>query len=218
MQGKRLLHLQCHFGLDTLSWARRGAQVTGLDFSTPAIEAARQLAERASLDAEFVVSDVYDARATLKGDFDVVYTGIGALIWLKDLVAWSKVVRSLLRPGGSLYLVECHPLAEVFDDTTLTAQHGYFHDPQGFIWNDTGSYADAAAPTEQNASIEFRHPISDVLSALLDRGFSLELFKEYPHTAYARWPFLQQTARNRWDMPADLPQLPLLYSLRATVA
>ncbi len=85
VQGKRLLHLQCHFGLDTLSWARRGAQVTGLDFSTPAIEAARQLAARASLDAKFVVSDVYDARAHLTGDFDVVYTGIGALILAEGL-------------------------------------------------------------------------------------------------------------------------------------
>ncbi len=115
-------------------------------------------------------------------------------------------------------MVECHPLAEVFDDTTLAVKHGYFHDPQGFTWTDTGSYADSSATTEQNASIEFRHPISDVLSALLDQGFSLELFKEYPHAAYARWPFLQQTARSRWDMPADLPPLPLLYSLRATVA
>ena len=136
VQGKQLVHLQCHFGMDTLSWARRGARVTGLDFSAPAIEAARKLARDASLDARFVCAYVFDAPAALGQRYDVVYTGIGALIWLHDLRRWAGVVRDLLAPGGCLYLVECHPLTDVFAADSLTVQHDYFHDPAGTVWDE----------------------------------------------------------------------------------
>jgi SAM-dependent methyltransferase len=117
MTGKRLVHLQCHVGLDTLSWARNGALVTGLDFSEPAIEAARSLAAGLAIDASFVRADVYDAVSALGGQrFNVVYTGTGALVWLPDIARWAQVVAALLEPGGFLYLVEGHPFAQVLDD------------------------------------------------------------------------------------------------------
>lgn len=213
--GKQLVHLQCHFGMDTLSWARRGARVTGLDFSQPAVDAARTLAAEAALDARFVCADVFDAPAALGQRYDIVYTGIGALIWLDDIRRWAGVVRDLLNPGGCLYLVECHPLTDVFAARSLTAEHGYFHDPAGTVWDEPGTYADHGAETRANVSVEFRHPISDVLSALLEQGLQLELFHEFDHTAFARWPFMERSADGTFRLPADMPRLPLLYSLRA---
>ena len=127
--GKDLLHLQCHFGVDTLGWARRGARVVGLDFSAPAIEAASALGTELGLDAEFVRSDVYDAVNALGGRrFDIVYTGLGAINWLPDIGRWAETVAALVRPGGFLYLAEFHPITNVFGDEDLTVEHGYFHD------------------------------------------------------------------------------------------
>ncbi|MCB9662422.1 MAG: class I SAM-dependent methyltransferase [Sandaracinaceae bacterium] len=215
VDGKRLVHLQCHFGMDTLSWARRGAHVTGLDFSEPAVAAARTLAREASLDARFVCADVFDAPAALGERYDIVYTGIGALIWLHDIRRWASVVSQLLEPGGCLYLVECHPVTEVFEAGSLVVQHDYFHDPSGAVWDEPGTYADPSAVTQANSSVEFRHPISDVLGALLEHGLTLELFHEHDHSAHARWPFMERGADGCFRLPSGMPRLPLLYSLRA---
>jgi SAM-dependent methyltransferase len=215
VSGKDLLHLQCHFGMDTLSWARLGARVTGVDFSSPAIEAARSLAVEASLDATFVCADVYSAPAVLGRRFDVVYTGIGALMWLPDIARWASVVARLLEPGGALYLVEVHPLIDVFADATLDVQHDYFHDPAGTVFEGTGSYADPAATTWRNRSVEWRHPLGDVVTSLIDAGLRIELLREHDLTVYARWPFLQQRADGCFHFPPAMKRLPLLYSLRA---
>jgi SAM-dependent methyltransferase len=126
--GKDLLHLQCHFGIDTLSWVRRGARAVGLDFSLPAIVQARKLAAELALEAEFVHSDVYNAPNALDGRvFDVLYTGLGAIYWLPDIPRWARVVSSLIRPGGFLYLSEFHPFSYVFGDKDLTVVDDYFH-------------------------------------------------------------------------------------------
>src|SRR5947209_740824 len=114
--GRSLLHLQCHFGLDTLSWARLGAEVTGADFSGRAIELARSLAGELGLPARFVHSDVYSLPANLQGEFDIVFTSYGVLYWLPDLSRWAEVVAHFLKPGGVFYVVEYHPFSQVFDD------------------------------------------------------------------------------------------------------
>ena len=212
--GKELVHLQCHIGLDTLSWARLGAKVTGLDFSEPAVEAARGLARELELDARFVCADVLEASARLGQQFDVVYTGIGALVWLDDLAAWAQVVARLLRPGGTFYIVECHPLTDIFADETLAVENDYFHNPKGTLYEGAGSYADASASTLVNRAVSFSHPLSDVLSCLLQQGLELELFREYDHTAYARWPFLECHGKGCYRLPSGMPRLPLLYSLK----
>jgi 2-polyprenyl-3-methyl-5-hydroxy-6-metoxy-1,4-benzoquinol methylase len=149
--GKELVHLQCHFGIETLSWARRGARVVGLDFSAPAIDEARGLAAELGLDADFVQSDVYEARSALGGrDFDVVYTGLGALNWLPVIRRWAGVVAALVRPGGFLYLSEFHPFSFVFEDDDLTAAHDYFHNEDPEVWDESGTYADLEAETIHN--------------------------------------------------------------------
>lgn len=157
--GQRLLHLQCHIGLDTLSWARRGAVVTGLDFSQPAIEAARSLATDLGIDATFVTADVYDAATALPGQrFDIVYTGTGtgALVWLPDLSRWAEVVAGLLAPGGFLYLVEGHPFAQVLDDAQgKTVVRDYFTaEPQ--IEDQPYTYTDGHA-LKHTRSVRFQH-------------------------------------------------------------
>ena len=221
VSGKRLVHLQCHFGLDTLSWARRGASVVGLDFSAPGVEAANALAADTGLDARFVTADVYAAADALGGErFDIVYTGLGALNWLPDLRRWASVVASLLVTGGFLYLVEFHPFTWVFADDDLSVVLDYFHDPEGSRFDDPGSYADLDAETSHNVTLEWNHPISDVIGALLGAGLRLEIFNEHDYTHFPRWPELEvdRDAREVGDVyrpPAGFPRLPLIYSLRA---
>jgi SAM-dependent methyltransferase len=215
VDGCTLVHLQCHFGQDTISWARRGAAVTGLDFSSRAIEAARQLARDAGIDADFVAANVYDAVQALGGrTFDVVYTGLGALIWLPDIDRWAQVVADLLAPGGWVYLAEFHPIVDVFDDDRLEVVEPYFR-PAGHRWETSGSYVDPNAATEHNATWEWTHPVGAVVTALVDAGLQLEFLHEHPFTLWQRFGFLERHGDGTYHLPADVPSLPLLYSLRA---
>ncbi|MYS86004.1 class I SAM-dependent methyltransferase [Embleya scabrispora] len=216
--GRTLLHLQCHFGLDTLSWARRGAVVTGLDFSEPAVAAATDLAARIGVDtARFVTSDVYDAVDTLEGrTFDIVYTGLGALCWLPDVDRWARTVADLVAPGGFLYLAEFHPFADVLAEDGRTVELDYFRrDAQ--TWDEPGTYADMAAPTSANVTIEWQHGIGDVVSALTAAGLRLEFLHEHDFSLFARFPILERND-GIYRFPADHRRVPLIYSLRATKA
>jgi SAM-dependent methyltransferase len=214
--GRNLVHLQCHFGQDTLSWARRGANVTGLDFSPAAVAAATDAAARAGLAdrARFVVADVYDAVEALDHRmFDVVYTGLGALTWLPDVPRWAEVVAALVAPGGFLYLAEFHPLASVLGDE-LTVEYPYFHEAP-MVWDDPGSYADLAAKTTANRTHEWNHGLGEVVSAVIDAGLVVEHLHEFDYTLFPRWPFLVRDDTGAYRMPADRPSLPLMYTLRA---
>lgn len=216
VEGLDLVHLQCHLGTDTIGWARRGARVVGLDFSATAIEVARDLSRRCGVDADWVVSDVYDADEALGGRrFDVVYTGIGAIGWLPDTERWAEVVRSLLRPGGVLYLVELHPMwvALIEDGRTVcqpavTAPYTRWEDEERF------SYAEPAHPLEHRSSFERLHAISDVLSAVLAAGLDVELFHEFDITP-APTSWLELGKDRLYRFPADTHRFPLTYSLRA---
>jgi 2-polyprenyl-3-methyl-5-hydroxy-6-metoxy-1,4-benzoquinol methylase len=213
--GRDLLHLQCHVGTDTLSWARHGARVVGLDFSQVSLDVARQLARDCVIDAEFVCADVYDAVDALGGrDFDVVYTGIGALGWLPDLTRWAEIVRALLRPGGVLYLVEIHPmvLGLIENGRTLTRD---IIDAEYRAWDVVGgTYAAPDAQLEHTVTYERDHAISDLLSAVLDAGLTLELFHEQSFTNVP-WPWAVRGDDGYYRVPDDGPRFPLTYSLRA---
>jgi len=219
VRGRSLVHLQCHFGLDTLSWARRGARVTGLDFSAPAMEAAAGIARRAGLEAEWVCSDVLRADEALGGRrFDVVYTGVGALNWLEDIERWADVVAALLAPGGRLYLVEFHPITEVFGDEGLTVERDYFHEGPRDWPEEEGSYAELGARTRHNATEEWAHPLGKVVSAIAARGLRIELLHEHGVTLFPRWPMLVREAGGIYRLPPGAPSLPLMYSLLATAS
>ena len=218
VEGKTLAHLQCHFGLDSLAWARRGARVCGLDFSQPAIDTANALAAELGLDAEFVCADVYDAADALgERRFDIVYTGLGALNWLSDIDRWAQTVARLVEPGGLLYLVEFHPFTWAFGDDDLTLEYDYFPESGAFRSDEGGTYADPGATTVHNRTVEWQHPLGAIVSAVIDAGLRLQFLHEHDYTVTPRWPFLEKHGFDQFRFPAGRPRLPLMFSLRAVL-
>ena len=220
--GKTLLHLQCHFGLDTLSWARLGARVTGADFSGEAVRAARQLAAEVGLAATFVESDLYALPDVLNGTFDIVYTSCGVLGWLPDIVGWAGVVAHFLAPGGTFYITEKHPIADVFDDEAATVGPGvlrprypYWTNPDPLHFVTKGSYADPTADTSGLDEYAWDHSLGEIMTALARAGLHLEFLHEFD---FCRWqlPFLVLSRDGRWRLPAGSGELPLFFSLLAT--
>lgn len=214
--GRRLVHLQCHIGLDTLSWARRGALVSGLDFSAPAIEAASSLAAELGLAARFVVADVYDAVAAFGGQrFDVVYTGIGALVWLPDVFAWARVAAGLLAPGGFVYLIEGHPFAQILDDASGRVVARDYFDREPIVDDYPFSYTDGPA-LEHTTEVEFQHGLGEIITALADAGLWIEFVHEWDFEVFSRFEVLQRRDDGIYRLPAGQPRVPMLYSLRAS--
>jgi 2-polyprenyl-3-methyl-5-hydroxy-6-metoxy-1,4-benzoquinol methylase len=215
LAGLDVVHLQCHIGTDTVALARRGAQVTGLDFSDPALRAAEDLATRCGVKVEWVCANVYDARAAIGGRrFDVVYTGMGALGWLPDLRRWGEVVEGLLRPGGMLYVTEFHPMwLTLVRDGRTTCQQAI--DADFTRWDEKkGSYAAPDADFRHTSTWERLHTISDLLSAVVDAGLQIELFHEFDMTP-CPCPWLIRGADRLYRFPQGMYRFPLCYSLRA---
>jgi SAM-dependent methyltransferase len=216
--GLRLAHLQCHFGLDTLDLVRLHPTLdaTGLDFSAPAIEAAQKLAAEVGLAerARFVFADVHQAVDALgAGEFDVVYTGKGALCWLPDLRPWAEQCAQLLRPGGWLYLCEFHPLGYCLAQDRPEVTGDYF-ETAGLEEEEIGTYADQSAPTVHNLSYEWPHPLPQLFEALLGVGFQLRFFHEWDYTLFKLNDWLVQGDDGRYQWPGP-GRLPLMYSLKA---
>lgn len=215
VEGRTLLHLQCHFGLDTLSWARRGAIVTGIDFSEPAIEAARKIARHADIPATFEVCDVYETAATLDRTFDIVYTGLGALCWIPNLDAWAREIVRLLVPGGTFYMSEFHPFTDVFGEDDLAVTESYFDDGRPFRDETSGTYSDRSAKTSNNLSYSWTHPLSRVITALLKVGLTLDSFAEHDYTVFPRFTALSAApGTDVFRFPEGHPRLPLMYSIQ----
>ncbi|MFF1902900.1 class I SAM-dependent methyltransferase [Kitasatospora sp. NPDC058218] len=216
--GKTLVHLQCHIGLDTLAWARRGATVTGLDFSEPAVAVADGLAkEIGASTARFVAADVYDAVDVLDArTFDIVYTGLGALCWLPDIDRWARTAAALVAPGGFLYLAEFHPFADILAEDGRTVETDYFR-REPTVWDEPGTYADLGAETTANVTVEWQHGIGEVVSALVTAGLRVEFLHEHDFTLFPRFPVLESDD-GAYRFPEGHPRSPLIYSIRATKA
>ncbi len=219
VRGKSLLHLQCHFGLDTLSWAREGAIVTGVDFSEPAVEAARALAAETGIEARFVLSDIFSLPQKLDGQFDIVFTSYGVLGWLPDLSAWARVAAQFLRPGGTFYIVEFHPFAWVFDDapdvTDLRLRYPYFPSDEPIVSEGVGTYADRAAPVQQRVTYSWPYPLGDVITSLIKAGLRIEYLHEFPFSSYQVWPFTEQLPDGSVRLTKHDGCVPLLFSIKA---
>jgi len=215
--GESLLHLQCHLGTDTISWARRGFDVTGLDFSQPALVEAARLGKACGITAQWVTSDVYSAPQALGRAFDVVYTGKGALCWLDDIKQWAAVVAQLLKPGGRLYLVEFHPVSWVLGEKGWSIEDDYFADGEPFLEDEPeGSYAAPEAHTRSNVTAEWQHTLGEIISAIGGVGLQIKWLHEYPHTHFAQTEILvSDPERHIYHVPEGIPRLPLLYSLMA---
>jgi len=218
--GKRLLHLQCHFGMDTLALVRRGAIATGVDFSPKAIETARALAARADLPATFVLSAIEDLPDHLEGTFDVVFTSGGVLCWLEDLTRWAEVIVHFLAPGGIFVIHEGHPFTWIFDnerddDRLVPDTRWSYFDKKAALWKNEGSYTGATPGAKFEHHVEWMHALSDILMALVDSGLKLERFEEHPEIGYPCLPFLVEGKNGQWRTPADQPDLPLSFTLVA---
>lgn len=216
VRGKRLIHLQCHFGMDTLSWARLGAQVTGIDFSPEAIHLARALSSELDLPAHFINCDLYDLPDRLSEQFDIVFTSYGALTWLSDIPRWAQIAARFVRPGGVFYMAEFHPAATVFSDHSdgWAVEYDYF-DTRMLSFPVEGSYADRGAATQARTSYEWNYSLGTVVSSLIAAGLRLEFLHEFEHSVYPQFKFLIQGEDGLWRVPPGMPRVPLLFSLRA---
>jgi SAM-dependent methyltransferase len=232
--GKSLLHLQCHFGIDTLSWARLGARVTGADLSPAAIALARELAADLGLEARFVESNLYDLPAHLDGEFDVVYTSRGVLGWLPDIRGWARVVAHFLAPGGTFFITEIHPVAMVFENAgvapgELKLAYPYWEHPDPLIFDVKGSYADPTADVGEQKEHGWDHGLGEIVTALIDAGLRIDSLAEHPWLEWGA-DFLvamapptpaaeagSALADGRYVLPPGTAgELPLMFSLRAS--
>ena len=218
--GKDLLHLQCHFGLDTLSWARLGARVTGVDFSEQGVAQARTLAAELGIDARFVRANVYDLPRALDGDFDVVFSSYGALNWLPDLRAWGRLIADFLRPGGFFYIIDAHPFASVLPDepgrTDLTFANPYFPAPGPVRIEEDGSYADPGAHLEHRVSYEWSHTLGGIVNALADSGLRIDFLHEFPFCAWEAFAGMVLREDGYFHLPIGDGPVPFLFSVKAT--
>lgn len=219
----RVLHLQCHFGADTLCLAQRGATVVGLDFSAAAIEAARDLAAELGLTdrARFVQADLYDAPSAIpeSASFDLVYTSWGTTCWLPDIRRWGEIIARFLKPGGRFYYADAHPAAYVFDDLTKLGdgRPGYFtpyFQREPIVMDDHRDYADPSAHLANATSVEWLHPLADIVGGLLDAGLTLDWLHEHAQVPWRMFEMLVKKDDGDWHWP-DRPWLPLAVSMQA---
>jgi SAM-dependent methyltransferase len=219
VRGKNLLHLQCHFGLDTLSLARMGAAVTGLDFSGEALAAARMLAREAGLAANFVECDVLHAPADLEG-FDIVFASWGALVWIADIAAWMRVAARALKPGGRLLLVEGHPMMMTLDEACapsapFTVRYAYDSDAP-LVMDNQEDYAEPEAKLKAHRNVQFLHGLATILNGAIAAGFTIRKLEEFDRLPWPGLPQLVKLDADYWTLPEDAPFLPLSFALDAT--
>ena len=217
VKGKTLLHLQCHFGMDTLSWARLGAEVTGMDFSDEGIKLAKKLSEDLSIPGRFVCCDLYDLPQTLPEEkFDIVFTSYGALCWLPDIKRWAEIAASFVKPGGFFYVAEFHPTALVFDDESEELRFRYPYYEKLMYFDVEGSYADRNASVTVKRDYEWNHTMGEIVTGLIDAGLRIEYLHEYPFSVYGQLAMLRPDGKGYWQFPDGAKPIPLMYSLKAS--
>lgn len=205
VSGKTLLHSQCHIATDTLSWAKLGARVTGLDFSPEALAVARDLAAKGGWDATFVETEFYDSPRHIHEEFDLVYTSVGAINWLPDMTEWARILAGFLKPGGQFYIRDTHPMLGALDDERddeeLVVSYPYFNPGAPLRWEGDESYVGTAKLTN-TVNYEWPHSIADVVTALLDAGLVIDHLREYQHLDWRFFPWMEQDGE-QFVLPAE---------------
>ena len=219
--GLRGVHLQCHIGTDTISLARLGARMTGLDFSSASLTQARRIAGLAGAAVRFVQAEVYDALTVLEpASFDLVYTGIGALGWLPDIARWAAVVAGLLRPGGRLFIREGHPMLWALEDSRpdglLVVEYPYFEREEPMVFDEGGTYVETDAVFTHNRTHEWNHGLGEIITALMTAGVDVTGFAEHDSVPWEALPGqMERIGGGEWRL-ADRPwRLPHTYTLQA---
>lgn len=213
VSGKSLLHLQCHFGMDTLCFARLGAQVTGVDLSDTAVAEARQLAAKANITADFVCCNVYDTRQHINKTFDIVFTSYGTIGWLPDLSKWAQVIAESLNKGGVFYMADFHPVLWMLDDDMTFLKYPYYN-KEVIVTEKQGTYADTSADITQK-EYSWNHSISEILNALITNGLEIQVFNEHYYSPYNCFTNTVEIAPERWQIKGLEGIIPMVYSIKA---
>lgn len=218
VNGRTLLHLQCHFGLSTLSWVRLGAIATGIDFSPAAISTANKLSQKSGLPAKFIESNIYDISKIIEEKYDIVFASYGVLCWLPELDKWAKEIAHCMKAGGRFHLVEYHPLMNTLDSGTgneVILKNSYFNEGVEILEAE-GSYANPESHIK-NSTYEWSHSIGEVITALLKAGLHIDNFVEYPYATEGGWiSYLRKGEDGKWRVPDHKWGVPLTFSLSAS--
>ncbi|MBE8715445.1 class I SAM-dependent methyltransferase [Sphingobacterium hungaricum] len=214
VKDKKILHLQCHFGQDSISLARMGAQVTGIDLSDKAIATAQGINQQLGLSAEFIRCDVYDTPNHVSEKFDIVFSSYGTIGWLPDLDKWANVISTLLKPGGKFIFAEFHPVVWMFDYKFSIVEYSYFN-TEAIVETTEGTYTDRDAPLV-NKSVSWNHPLSEVFSALINAGLSIDQFQELDYSPYNCFQETEEFEPGKFRIKHLGNKVPLVYSLVAS--
>ena len=214
IKNKHILHLQCHFGQDSLSLGRLGAHVTGVDLSDKAIESAIELADKTKIDADFICSDIYELPKYLDKKFDIVFTSYGTIGWLPDLDKWANIVSKYLKPGGKFIFVEFHPVVWMFDDDFQKIAYHYFN-KEVIIETETGSYADKTADFTQDYVV-WNHSMSDVINSLIKNGMEINSLDEFDYSPYNCFNKTEEFDTNKFRIKHLDNKIPMVYAIVAT--
>lgn len=214
IKGKSILHLQCHFGQDTISLSRLGAEVTGVDFSDKAIESALQIAKETQSNTKFICCDIYDLPKHLDKKFDVVFTSYGTIGWLPDLGKWAKIVADFLKPNGQFIFVEFHPVVWMFDDDFEKIAYRYFNSG-AILETEVGTYADKNAAIKQSY-VMWNHGVSEVLSNLIKHGLEIKSFDEFDYSPYNCFNKTIEFEPKKFRIEHLSDKIPMVYSISAT--
>ncbi len=212
--GKTLLHLMCHFGMDTLSWVREGAVATGVDFSKDSIKLAKKLSKEISLPATFICSDIYDLPNVLHKKFDIVFASYGVLLWLSSIKKWAKIISHYLKPGGVFYIIDTHPFTNMLS-YDFEIYYKYFKKGP-YLDDSSGTFTDWNEDIK-GLTYDWSYTLSDVINALVNEGLKIEYVHEFPFTMYDQFPgFMEQNKKGQYVLKNKKLQIPLLFSLKAT--
>jgi 2-polyprenyl-3-methyl-5-hydroxy-6-metoxy-1,4-benzoquinol methylase len=212
LKGKSVIHLQCHFGQDTLSMARMGAKATGIDLSEEAMQIAQETNAELGLEARFICANVYDIVEELIGTADMVFSSFGAICWLPDMTHWAKVIAAYLKPGGHFVFAEFHPALWMFDDSFKELKYSYFNREE-IVEMENGTYTDAAADIHME-SVTWNHDLGEVLQALLSDGLDLRFFQEYDYSPYNCFQNTVESSPGKYQIRSMEGKLPMMYALK----
>ena len=216
VKGKKMLHLQCHFGMDSLNWARLGADLTGVDLSDEAIKEAKQLNDELGMNAKFVCCNVYDTSEYVKEQFDIVFTSYGTIGWLPDLQPWAKMIAERLKPGGVFYMADFHPVLWMFDDEFTHFQYAY-ENREVIVTESEGTYTDRDAAIK-GKEYGWNHSISEILNALISQGLEIKHFNEFMYSPYACFRNTVEFEKDKWQIKGLEGKIPMVYSIKAKKA
>ncbi len=212
VSGKKVLHLQCHFGQDTLSLARMGAKATGLDISDVAVDKARELNDTLGLDARFVCCNIFDAKDHIDEKFDIVFASFGTIIWLPELDAWADIVQHFLKPGGRFVFLDFHPVMDMLNWDTCAFEYHYFNKQEPYMEITQGTYADANADIKMKEYF-WNHSLMEVIQALQKANLKMETMKEYDYSPYDIFGEMIKRSDREYTMKRMPVAFPYFYAL-----